>query len=110
MAPSKKFAVVVAVTREFGIGNKGNLPWAPKRLNLDLAFLKLVTTCKYTLVEDGVEFEELSDCKNIVIMGRKTWDSIPSRFKPMDGRINIIITGDIGLFQYKSLNAHWTNI
>ena len=104
MIPSKKFAAVVAVTKEFGIGNKGNLPWAPKRLSLDLAFLKFVTACKYSLVEGGVQFERgILDGKNVVIMGRKTWDSIPSKFKPMEGRMNIIITSDTGLFQYGNL-------
>jgi hypothetical protein len=27
-----------------------------------------------------------------VIMGRKTWDSIPLRFRPLPGRVNIVIT------------------
>ncbi len=27
-----------------------------------------------------------------VIMGRKTWDSLPERFRPLPGRINIVIT------------------
>jgi dihydrofolate reductase len=27
-----------------------------------------------------------------VIMGRKTWDSLPARFRPLPGRLNIVIT------------------
>ena len=27
-----------------------------------------------------------------VIMGRKTWDSLPERFRPLPGRRNIVIT------------------
>lgn len=27
-----------------------------------------------------------------VIMGRKTWDSLPARFRPLPGRVNIVIT------------------
>jgi dihydrofolate reductase len=27
-----------------------------------------------------------------VIMGRKTWDSLPPRFRPLPGRINIVVT------------------
>jgi dihydrofolate reductase len=33
-----------------------------------------------------------SQTRNTVIMGRKTWDSIPPRFRPLKGRENIIIT------------------
>lgn len=29
---------------------------------------------------------------NVVIMGRKTWDSIPPRFRPLKGRLNIVIS------------------
>ncbi len=27
-----------------------------------------------------------------VIMGRKTWDSLPARFRPLPGRLNIVVT------------------
>jgi len=27
-----------------------------------------------------------------VIMGRKTWDSLPPRFRPLPGRLNIVVT------------------
>ena len=33
-----------------------------------------------------------------VIMGRKTWDSLPARFRPLPGRANIVVTR----------NAHWS--
>lgn len=29
-----------------------------------------------------------------VVMGRKTWESLPQRFRPLPGRTNIVITGD----------------
>jgi dihydrofolate reductase len=29
-----------------------------------------------------------------VLMGRKTWDSLPPRFKPLPGRRNIVVTRD----------------
>jgi dihydrofolate reductase len=104
---SGEFAVVAAVTREFGIGCNGKLPWHPKRLQLDMAFLKFVTTHRYVIEEGKVSFEKLDDkSKNTVIMGRRTWDSIPTRFKPMENRFNIIITRDVDSFRNQKGNNH----
>lgn len=33
-----------------------------------------------------------------VIMGRKTWDSLPARFRPLPGRRNIVVTRDAGWY------------
>jgi dihydrofolate reductase len=43
------------------------------------------------LPEDLAHFKQLTlGCP--VIMGRKTWDSLPAKFRPLPGRINIVIT------------------
>jgi dihydrofolate reductase len=55
------------------IGKDNQLPW---RLPEDLAHLKRTTL----------------GCP--VIMGRKTWDSLPSKFRPLPDRFNIVITRD----------------
>ena len=31
-----------------------------------------------------------------VVMGRRTWDSLPARFRPLPGRRNIVLTRDVG--------------
>ena len=53
------------------IGNEGTLPW---HLPEDLAHFKRTTL----------------GCP--VIMGRKTWDSLPPKFRPLPGRMNVVIT------------------
>ena len=46
------------------------------------------------LPEDMAHFKRLTmGCP--VIMGRKTWDSLPPRFRPLPGRTNIVVTRQI---------------
>lgn len=53
------------------IGAEGGMPW---HVPEDLAHFKEVTM------------------DSAVVMGRKTWDSLPERFRPLPGRENIVIT------------------
>ena len=40
-----------------------------------------------------LELEEEKHNKiNAVVMGRRTWDSLPEEFKPLKGRLNVVIT------------------
>ena len=61
-----------------GIGKGGQLPW---RLSADLKYFKELTT----KTEDQRK-------KNVVVMGRKTWESLPEKFRPLPGRINAVLT------------------
>lgn len=53
------------------IGADGGMPW---HVPEDLAHFKAVTA------------------GSAVVMGRKTWDSLPPRFRPLPGRRNIVVT------------------
>lgn len=33
--------------------------------------------------------------KNAIVMGRKTWDSIPNKYRPMSDRVNIVLTSQV---------------
>ena len=56
------------------IGRDGTLPW---HLPEDMAHFKRMT----------------SGCP--VIMGRKTWDSLPRKFRPLPGRTNLVVTRQV---------------
>lgn len=74
----RTFEVVVAATREMGIGKDGKLPW---KLPSDLKFFKELTMS----TSDPAK-------KNAVVMGRKTWESIPINKRPLPGRLNVVLT------------------
>ncbi|GJW89785.1 bifunctional dihydrofolate reductase-thymidylate synthase 1-like protein, partial [Tanacetum coccineum] len=76
--PQRTYQVVVAATRAMGIGKDGKLPW---RLPSDLKFFKDVTMS----TTDPAK-------KNAIIMGRKTWESIPLEHRPLTGRLNVVLT------------------
>ncbi len=67
------------------IGHRGALPW---HLPEDLAHFKRTTL----------------GCP--VIMGRKTWDSLPARFRPLPGRANIVVTRNASWSAEGALVAH----
>jgi len=68
-----RIALVVAVARNGVIGRDGTIPW---HISTDLKLFKAITMGKP------------------VIMGRKTWESLPKR--PLPGRVNIVVTGTPG--------------
>jgi dihydrofolate reductase/thymidylate synthase len=70
-------SVIVATTQKGGIGKDGALPW---KLPEDMAHFKKVTLAT------------VAGKSNAVIMGRKTWESIPEKFRPLAGRINVVLS------------------
>jgi dihydrofolate reductase len=64
-------SLLAAVARGGVIGRDGGIPWR--------------------LPEDMVRFRELTT-GHPVVMGRKTWESLPDGFRPLPGRGNIVVT------------------
>jgi dihydrofolate reductase len=64
--------------RARGIAKDGDMPW---HLPGDLAFFAKLTT---------------GAGGNTVVMGRKTWETIPERYRPLPRRRNIVITRQDG--------------
>lgn len=69
---SPRLALVAARARNGVIGRDNDLPW---RLKSDLKLFRETTLFKP------------------VIMGRKTWESLPK--KPLPGRLNLVLTKDV---------------
>jgi hypothetical protein len=76
---AKPIIAIVACTRDGGIGKEGTLPW---KLPGDMAYFKRVT----------LDTEDVPGARNAVIMGRKTWESIPNSFRPLPGRLNVVLS------------------
>lgn len=90
-------AAVAAITKEGGLGYQGRLPWHPRRLTLDLAFLQFITTNDYKIDTENSSVEFVRSCdegENVVVMGRKTWGSLPPKFRPLKLRRNVVISRD----------------
>ena len=66
-----RLALVAAIARGGVIGRDGTIPW---RIPEDMEHFRVLTM------------------GHPVVMGRRTWESIPDRFRPLPGRRNIVVT------------------
>jgi dihydrofolate reductase len=71
--PSMTLSLIASVTRNGGIGRGNGLIWHE---SADQKFFRAVTM------------------GHPVIMGRRTWESLPERFRPLPGRRNVVVTRD----------------
>ena len=69
-------SLIAGVARNSAIGRDNQLLWR--------------------LPEDLIRFKALT-MGHPVIMGRKTWDSLPARFRPLPGRRNIVLSRKPGI-------------
>ena len=78
--------IIVAHCNGGGIGKDGNIPW---KLQRDMKYFKGLTTDTYN--DDGNLIE---NTRNAVIMGRKTYESIPEKFRPLSDRYNLVLSSN----------------
>ena len=76
------YYIIVSCTQDGGISKDGKIPWKIKE---DMDFFKKTT------VGDG---------NNAVIMGRKTFFSIPEKYRPLKNRLNIVLTNNVSKYEH----------
>lgn len=81
------FEIIVACNEKMVIGKNNEIPWSVKE---DLGMFKTLTT------------------GHIVIMGRRTYDSLP--IKPLRNRYNIVITSNPDKYETKHDNIIFTTL
>ncbi|KHJ96224.1 dihydrofolate reductase [Oesophagostomum dentatum] len=85
----RKMGLIAAVDSKFGIGKNGTVPWTLKK---DMKFFVEHTTA----TTDPTKI-------NAVIMGRKCWESIPEKFRPLKNRLNVVISRSLPTRREKNL-------
>jgi dihydrofolate reductase len=66
-----RISLIAAIARDGVIGRDNAIPWQ--------------------LPEDARRFRKVT-MGHAVVMGRRTWDSLPDRFRPLPGRRNVVVT------------------
>ncbi|GAA5840137.1 hypothetical protein JCM3766R1_004107 [Sporobolomyces carnicolor] len=86
MKPLSLTLIVAATNQANAIGRNGQLPW---RLSKEMNYFARVTKGEPSGSVNGIDGRTRM---NAVIMGRKSWQGIPAKFKPLADRINVVVT------------------
>ncbi|KAJ8115965.1 hypothetical protein OPT61_g2506 [Boeremia exigua] len=100
MAP-KSLTLILAATPSLGIGKSGGLPWPQLKKEMGY-FARVTKRTAPNSISEGEGAGEVAAKKerlNAVVMGRKTWDSIPEKFRPLKGRVNVVVTRSVDAFK-----------
>ncbi len=88
----KNFSMILAVDSKNWLGKNNDLAW---KLSSDLKHFKNITSKTKDLAK-----------YNAVIMWRKTWESIPAKYRPLPDRINCILSRSL---KYENINSKIDN-
>ncbi|KAK4165324.1 dihydrofolate reductase-like domain-containing protein, partial [Cladorrhinum sp. PSN259] len=94
MPPLDLTLILAAASSNMGIGRAGTLPWTG--LKKEMAYFARVTK--------RLPPRAPATARNAVIMGRKTWESIPERFRPLAGRLNVVVSSSADGVDVRSVN------
>jgi dihydrofolate reductase len=127
------FSVVVAADAKGGIGKGGSIPW---KLKGDMRFFRELTSCPDRLLvhsryrlDIGLRDKRVfaqdewplgvgpavklpaadASARNAVIMGRKTWASLPDAYRPLPGRLNEVLSRESQAGQSSGFRV-WPNL
>jgi dihydrofolate reductase len=89
----KTLSLIIAVDNENGIWKDNQLIW---HIPEDMKFFKHLTT--HTIHQSK---------QNAVIMGRKTWESLPTGFRPLPWRCNIVLSSWFSVQQEIEKDVLW---
>jgi len=89
-----KISIIAAIGKNRELGKDNKLLW--------------------NIPEDFKRFKELTT-GHVVIMGRKTYESLPEKFRPLPNRVNVVITRNVnyktkGIIVYSSLEEALKNL
>ncbi|KAF1847295.1 uncharacterized protein K460DRAFT_363389 [Cucurbitaria berberidis CBS 394.84] len=100
MPPTPSLTLILAATPSLGIGKGGGLPWPQlrKEMGYFARVTKRVSPSSSTSPSSSPANHSVRRI-NAVLMGRKTWASIPASFRPLRDRVNIVITRQPEAFQ-----------
>lgn len=78
---ARRMNIIVAVDSEMGIGKNNAVPWHLPE--------------EYKHFQRQTKATKDPNRRNAVIMGRKCWESIPEKFRPLRNRINVVLSRTI---------------
>jgi len=86
---TKKINIILALDSKNGLWKDWDLAW---RIKEDMKYFKDITTNNPSTLQVYPFNTKERQGKNAVIMWRKTWDSIPEKYRPLPDRINCILS------------------